>query len=182
MDALDLLAAHHVQGIAKLRGHLTNNPSRDELRHGLLQARLAAQALLAGVRPVLEPPVGDLLLGDVLLEVRGLNRAGGGTSRRLVRAIELKAKQTRTAPAVWVWIEDDGAFAGLDDTAVPGLERVFATWPHLDGVVLSGEVPVAFPRAVHFGPQTVVHRPDLSPARYALIHRLCTAGGRPPCA
>jgi hypothetical protein len=170
---LDLLAAHHVQGIAKLRAILSRNPSRDSIRHGLLQARLAALALSVGVRPVLEPPVGDLLLGDVLLEVRGLNRAAGGTSRRLVRAIELKAKQTRTAPAVWVWIEDDGAFETLDATAAEGLERVFADWPHLLGVVLAGPLPIRFPRATSFGDLTAVHRPDLPPTRYALIHQLC---------
>ncbi|MER7278323.1 hypothetical protein ABT369_28175 [Dactylosporangium sp. NPDC000244] len=184
MDALRFLAAHHVEGIARLREHLARNPSRDEQRHGRLQAHLAAQALLAGVRPVLEPPVGDLLLGDVRLELRGFNKGGSGTgtARRLVRAIELKAKQTRTAPSVWVWIEDDGAFPDLDDTAVPGLERVFASWPHLEGVVLSGPLPIAFPRSHGFGPLTVVHRPGLPPERYALIHRLCSSGGRPSCA
>ncbi|WP_433056903.1 hypothetical protein [Dactylosporangium sp. CS-033363] len=175
LAALTLLADHHVQGIAKLRANLSRNPSRDELRHGLLQARLAAVAVSLGIRPILEPPVGDLVLDDVLLELRGLNRASGGTSRRLVRAIELKAKQTRTAPAAWVWLTDDGAFEGLDLAAATGLSRVLADWPHLHGVVLDGPLPIGFPRSTRFGPLTVVHRPGLPPNRWALIHRLCAA-------
>lgn len=151
---LRLLVEHGVQGIAKLRGNLARNPSLDEFRHGTTQARLACQALLAGARPVLEPPIGDVCVHDgaaeLLLELRGLNPAErtGPPVRRLVRAVELKAKQTRAAPAVWVWISDAGAAWSLPGFAdrpagdriaflAAALDRVFDTWPHLLGVVLS---------------------------------------------
>ncbi|MEV8514082.1 hypothetical protein [Dactylosporangium sp. NPDC051484] len=174
--SLRLLVEHRVQGIAKLRGNLARNPGRDEFRHGATQARLAAQALLAGARPVLEPPVGDVLVHDdpmrlradrpgpdLLLELRGLNRAGPGTARRLVRAVELKAKQTRSVPAAWVWIEDGGALWSLPgfgdrpareriDLVAEALDRVFATWPHLCGVVLAETPSPPLPAASSASP------------------------------
>ncbi|MGI5247506.1 hypothetical protein [Dactylosporangium sp. CA-139066] len=184
---LRLLVEANVQGIAKLRGNLARNPSPDEFRHGILQARLAAQGLLAGERPVLEPPVGDVLIGSLLLELRGLNPGGPDALRRFVRAVELKAKQTRTAPAVWVWIEDGGAL-GADFAAEP-LERVFNAWPHLLGVVLTRSLaaPAAtatepsgrgarFVRTLPGGvvrESVVVHRPGAQPAGFAMVCRLC---------
>ncbi|MFG2036495.1 hypothetical protein [Dactylosporangium sp. NPDC048998] len=215
---LRLLVEHGVQGIAKLRGNLARNPGRDEFRHGATQARLAAQALLAGARPVLEPPVGDVLVqsgsmdlrAELLLELRGLNRAGPGTTRRLVRAVELKAKQTRSAPAAWVWIEDGGALWSLPgfgdrpareriDLVAEALDRVFATWPHLCGVVLATTPSPPAPAASSPSPvavavterhdrgaallrvlpdgrtrdTVVVHRPALDAAQFGLVHRLC---------
>ena len=185
---LRLLVEANVQGIAKLRGNLARNPSRDEFRHGILQARLAAQALLAGERPILEPPVGDVLIGSLLLELRGLNPAGPDALRRFVRAVELKAKQTRTAPAVWVWIEDDGAL-GADFAAEP-LDRVFHAWPHLLGVVLAMSPPApATPATERFergarlvralpGGRTresvVLHRPGAEPSGFPMVYALCS--------
>ncbi|HTJ38114.1 MAG TPA: hypothetical protein VL738_33175 [Dactylosporangium sp.] len=186
---LRLLVESNVQGIAKLRGNLARNPSRDEFRHGITQARLAVQGLLAGERPVLEPPVGDVRLGSLLLELRGLYEAGPGITRRIVRAVELKAKQTRTEPAVWVWIEDEGALgAGF---AAESLDRVFHAWPHLLGVVLSMTPPppppptaterfergARFVRTLPGGPvreSVVVHRPGPEPFGFQLVYSLCS--------
>jgi hypothetical protein len=52
---LQVLVTDHVEGIGKLRKNLRDNPVRDEFRHGIAQARLAVQAMLAGARAVLEP-------------------------------------------------------------------------------------------------------------------------------
>jgi hypothetical protein len=184
---LRLLVESNVQGIAKLRGNLARNPSRDEFRHGILQARLAVQGLLAGERPVLEPPVGDVRLGSLLLELRGLNEAGPGVARRIVRAVELKAKQTRTEPAVWVWIEDERALG--TGFAAEALDRVFYAWPHLLGVVLSMTVPATPSLTEHFErgarfvrtlpggavrESVVVHRPGPEPFGFRMVYSLCS--------
>ncbi len=79
---LQVLVVDRVEGIGKLRKNLRDNPVRDEFRHGIAQARLAVQAILAGARSVLEPTKpgggpGDLLAvrggTEVFLEFRGLN-------------------------------------------------------------------------------------------------------------
>ena len=58
------------EGIGKLRKTVRSNPVRIELRHAFAQARLAAQALLAGARVTLEPEKADGKPGD-LRAVRG---------------------------------------------------------------------------------------------------------------
>ncbi|GAA2347551.1 hypothetical protein [Dactylosporangium salmoneum] len=188
--SLRILIQQEVQGISKLRANLSRNATRDEYRHGTLQARLATQALLAGTRPILEPPIGDIRLNDLLLELRGLNPAGPATTRRLIRAVELKAKQTRDSTAVWVWIEDAGALPEFPrvDTLAEDLDRVFTAWPHLLGVVLSTLTPQTpdatelFERGVSYTRRlpdarhrhtVVAHRPALPEPRFELIHHLC---------
>lgn len=58
------------EGIGVLRRTMRSNPVRIELRHAVAQARLAAQALLAGARVTLEPAKPDGGPGD-LRAVRG---------------------------------------------------------------------------------------------------------------
>lgn len=58
------------EGIGVLRRTMRSNPVRIELRHAVAQARLAAQALLAGARVTLEPEKPDGRPGD-LRAVRG---------------------------------------------------------------------------------------------------------------
>lgn len=79
---LQMLVVDRVEGIGKLRRNLRANPVRDEFRHGIAQARLSVQAMLAGARVVIEPTKpgggpGDLLAvragTEVFIEFRGLN-------------------------------------------------------------------------------------------------------------
>lgn len=79
---LQTLVVDHVKGIGKLRKNLRANPARDEFRHGIAQARLSVQAMLAGARVVIEPTKPDGFPGDLLatragtevfIEFRGLN-------------------------------------------------------------------------------------------------------------
>ncbi|MGH3758773.1 hypothetical protein [Actinophytocola sp.] len=71
------------EGIGVLRKTMRSNSVRIELRHAAAQARLAAQALLAGARVTLEPAKPDGRPGD-------LRAVRGGTDVYLeYRAIDL---------------------------------------------------------------------------------------------
>lgn len=68
--SVQVLQEAGAEGIGKLRKTMRSNPVRIELRHAVAQARLAAQALLAGARVTLEPAKADGKPGD-LRAVRG---------------------------------------------------------------------------------------------------------------
>lgn len=68
--SVQVLQDASAEGIGKLRKTMSSNPVRVELRHAVAQARLAAQALLAGARVTLEPEKADGRPGD-LRAVRG---------------------------------------------------------------------------------------------------------------
>ncbi|MBB4910685.1 hypothetical protein H4W32_001720 [Actinophytocola algeriensis] len=79
--SVQILRDAGAEGIGKLRRTMCSNPARNELRHAVAQARLAAQALLAGARVTLEPAKpeggpGDLRAvrgeSDVFLEYRAI--------------------------------------------------------------------------------------------------------------
>lgn len=79
--SVQILRDAGAEGIGRLRRTMCSNPARNELRHAVAQARLAAQALLAGARVTLEPAKpeggpGDLRAvrgeSDVFLEYRAI--------------------------------------------------------------------------------------------------------------
>jgi hypothetical protein len=139
-------------------------------------------------------PVGTSLDGPPLESDQG---------PRLIRALTSKAIQTVAAGAAWIWLEDDGALWPLAafaryalaqkvDVLTEALNPLFATYPHLLGVVLTSDtmrltgpvVPATEQRPRGTGylrtlpdgqvrESVVVHRALVVPEQYALVCQMC---------